>query len=84
MPHIAWQSNKYPNDPEPSLLIDGEGTLAVYASTETDQVSDAVALSSQRAAFRLLFRLVKRPAEPNLAIAASSYRQGVRLLNDVL
>ena len=36
-------------------------------------------LASHRAAFRLLFRLV-RPNEPSLAIAVSSYRQGVRLL----
>jgi hypothetical protein len=59
-------------------------TLSVFASTQVDETADAVALASQRAAFRLLYRLARRPADPGLAIAASSYRQGVRLLNTVL
>ncbi len=61
-----------------------ERTLSVFASTQVDESADAVALASQRAAFRLLYRLAKRPADPGLAIAASSYRQGVRLLNTAL
>jgi hypothetical protein len=61
-----------------------ERTLSVFASTEVDYVADAVALASQRAAFRLLYRVVRRPADPGLAIAVSSYRQGIRLLNTAL
>ena len=64
-------------------LFSGERTITVFASTMIDQYTDAVALASHRAAFRFLFRLV-RPNEPNLAIAASSYRQGVRLLTTAL
>ena len=71
-------------DVEPGALLRNERTLAVFASTRIDEFTDAVALASQRAAFRLLYRLAKRPAEPNLAISASSYRQGVRLLLNVL
>jgi len=71
-------------DVEPGALLRNERTLAVFASTRVDEFTDAVALASQRAAFRLLYRLAKRPAEPNLAISASSYRQGVRLLLNVL
>jgi hypothetical protein len=59
-------------------------TLSVFASTPIDESADAVALASQRAAFRLLYRLAMRPADPGLAIAASSFRQGVRLLNTIL
>ncbi len=59
-------------------------TLSVFASTQVDDVADAVALASQRAAFRLLYRLARRPADPGLAVAVSSYRQGVRLLNTAL
>jgi hypothetical protein len=67
-------------DISPEELFATQSTISVYASTKIDAYSDAVALASQRAAFRLLYRLAKRPAEPNMAIAASSYRQGVRLL----
>src|ERR1019366_4598151 len=74
----------YNADVSPTELFAGGRTLAVFASTRVDQISDAVALASQRAAFRLLYRLVKRPADPNLAIAASAYRQGVRLLLSAL
>jgi hypothetical protein len=58
-----------------------EQTISVFASTQVDTNADAVALASQRAAFRLLYRLQKSPDEGNLAIAASCFRQGVRLLN---
>jgi hypothetical protein len=61
-------------------LFSGEQTFSVFASTQVETSADAVSLASQRAAFRLIYRLVKDPADPNLAIAASSYRQGVRLL----
>jgi hypothetical protein len=64
-------------------LFSGERTISVFASTQIDQYTDAVALASHRAAFRFLFRLI-RPNEPNLAIAASSYRQGLRLLATAL
>jgi hypothetical protein len=63
---------------------DQDRTLSVFASTQADEAADAVALASQRAAFRLLYRLARRPADPGLAVAASSFRQGVRLLNTVL
>jgi hypothetical protein len=66
------------------LFFAEERTLSVFASTEVDDVADAVALASQRAAFRLLYRVVRRPADPGLAIAVSSYRQGIRLLNTAL
>jgi hypothetical protein len=71
-------------DIKPEELFSGEKTLAVFASTKVDQFTDAVALAAQRAAFRLLYRLAKRPAEPNLAISASSYRQGLKMLTNVL
>jgi len=74
----------YDRDVKPGELFSDERTLAVFASTRIDQFTDAVSLASQRAAFRLLYMLAKRPAEPNLAIAASSYRQGLRLLVNVL
>lgn len=64
-------------------LFSGERTISVFASTEIDQYTDAVALAAQRAAFRFFYRLL-RPGEANLAIAASSYRQGVRLLATTL
>jgi hypothetical protein len=63
------------------IFFSEERTLSVYASTQVDESTDAIALATQRAAFRLLYRLTKRPADPGLAIAASSYRQGVRMLN---
>jgi hypothetical protein len=74
-------------DLKPETLRDffsEERTLSVFASTPIDESVDAVALASQRAAFRLLYRLAKRPGDPGLAVAASSYRQGVRLLNTAL
>jgi hypothetical protein len=74
----------YDRDITPQEFFAEERTLSVFASTQTDESADAVALASQRAAFRLLYRLAKRPADPNLATAASSYRQGVRLLIVVL
>jgi hypothetical protein len=61
-----------------------EETVSAYASTEIQPASDAVALSAQRAAFRFLYRVAIRYDEPSLAIAASSYVQGVRLLDHYL
>jgi hypothetical protein len=83
----GWHQKKLaPEDADvsPAELFNGERTMAVFASTRQDEFSDAVALASQRAAFRLLYRLAKRPADPNLAITASSYRQGLRLLSSSL
>lgn len=62
-------------------LFSREQTFSVFASTRVDDSADAVYLASQRAAFRLLYRLTVSPDEPGLAIAVSSYRQGLRLLN---
>lgn len=64
----------------PESLFSKEETLSAYASTEIQPAGDAVALSAHRAAFRFLYRLAIQFNQPNLAIAASSYIQGVRLL----
>jgi hypothetical protein len=84
---FPWMRTEMPPDDadvELRQLISSERTMAVFASTEVDEFTDAVALASHRAAFRLLYRLAKRPAEPNLAITSASYRQGFRILQDVL
>ncbi len=64
-------------------LFAQETTISVFASNPVDEAADAMAMAAQRAAFRLHYRLYM-PTEPLLAIAASSYRQGVRLLNNIL
>jgi hypothetical protein len=58
-------------------------TLSVYASSAHDASIDAVALSAQRAAFKLFHRLLKR-STPTYATAVANFHQGVRLIDEYI
>jgi hypothetical protein len=70
-----------------SESVDPEGshgdTLSVFASSEEDPSIDAVALSAQRAAFKLFHRLALK-SSPSYSSAVANFHQGVSLLDQYL
>lgn len=58
-------------------------TISVYASTANDPSIDAVALSAQRAGFKLFHRLVKK-SSPSYATAVANFHQGVKLIDEYI
>ncbi len=78
---VASPGQTVASDSSPEVGL-GE-TISVFASSEDDPAIDAVALSSQRAAFKLFYRLAsKRP--PTYVTAAAGFHQGVLLLDQYL
>jgi hypothetical protein len=66
---------------EPSSAADE--TLSVYASSAHHAAIDAVALSAQRAAFKLFHRLLTK-SSPTYATAVANFHQGVRLIDEYI
>lgn len=58
-------------------------TISVYASTANDPSIDAVALSAQRAGFKLFHRLIKK-SSPSYATAVANFHQGVKLIDEYI
>jgi hypothetical protein len=58
-------------------------TISVYASTANDPSIDAVALSAQRAGFKLFHRLVRK-SSPSYATAVANFHQGVKLIDEYI
>jgi hypothetical protein len=58
-------------------------TLSVFASSVHDPSIDAVALSAQRAAFKLFHRLATK-SSPTYASAVANFHQGVELIDEYI
>jgi hypothetical protein len=58
-------------------------TISVYASTANDPSIDGVALSAQRAGFKLFHRLIKK-SSPSYATAVANFHQGVKLIDEYI
>jgi hypothetical protein len=85
--------SKHPEDP-PNAVGSQEGTLdqdvdpadetiSVYASTANDPSIDGIALSAQRAGFKLFHRLIKK-SSPSYATAVANFHQGVKLIDEYI
>lgn len=61
----------------------GDETLSVFASSAHDPSIDAVALSAQRAAFKLFHRLATK-SSPTYATAVANFHQGVALIDEYI
>ena len=55
-------------------------TLSVFASSIDDPSIDAIALSAQRASFKLFHRLIRK-SSPTYATAVANFHQGVELID---
>jgi len=58
-------------------------TVSVYASTANDPSIDAIALSAQKAGFKLFHRLVRK-SSPSYATAVANFHQGVKLIDEYI
>jgi hypothetical protein len=61
----------------------GDETLSVFASSAHDPSIDAIALSAQRAAFKLFHRLATK-SSPTYATAVANFHQGVALIDEYI
>jgi hypothetical protein len=61
----------------------GDETLSVFASSVHDPSIDAVALSAQRAAFKLFHRLVTN-SSPTYSTAVANFHQGIALIDEYI
>src|ERR1700691_1797252 len=59
-------------------------TVSVFASRQDNPAIDATALSAQRAAFKLFYRLVREGDSPHYATAVACFHQGLSLINQYL
>jgi hypothetical protein len=71
------------NDPSEHEDSPEDETLSVFASSVENPSIDAVALSAQRAAFKLFHRLVTK-SSPTYATAVANFHQGVELIDEYI